>query len=290
MNGICRSAFASFGPDLGDGAAELAGGLVDAGLRGGEVLVDDVLRQVADLDRAAGGGGCGRRRRRLTRALRRGGDRGGRRRRGDGRSRGRAPAAGAGRERDRRAPDEGERRPADVCFKCDSSYCSRRLLAHPRCDRGRRRWPTSADAVDGRLGLVGEGRDDDREDQQQPEGDALDLDRHAGEPQRVLHDRDHEHGEHDARDRAPPAEDVDAAQEHDRDHGQGHPLPGVGPGAREARCEDHAGQRRDDPGEHEQAQCAAAGRGRRRSARRRCSCRWHRPGARSMSGGGRCRG
>ena len=49
------------------------------------------------------------------------------------------------------------------------------------------------------------------------------------------------------------AEDVDPAQEHDGDDGQGHPLPGVGPGARQARGEDHAGQGGDDPAEHEQA-------------------------------------
>jgi hypothetical protein len=120
------------------------------------------------------------------------------------------------------------------------------------CDRWRRRRPAPADAIDGRLGLVGEGRDDDREDQEQPEGDALDLDRHAGEPQRVLHDRDHEHGEHHPGDRASPAEDVDATQEHDGDHGQGHPLPGIGPGAREAGGQDHARERRDRAGQHEQ--------------------------------------
>ena len=78
-------------------------------------------------------------------------------------------------------PMRATRRPADVCFKCDSSNCLDGCLL-TTCDRWRRRWPTSADAVDGRLGLVGKGRDDDREDQQQPEGDALDLDRHAGEP------------------------------------------------------------------------------------------------------------
>ena len=57
MNGICRSALASFGPTWVTVAAELGGGLVDAGLRGGEVLVDDVLRQVADVRPAAAGRG-----------------------------------------------------------------------------------------------------------------------------------------------------------------------------------------------------------------------------------------
>ena len=40
--------------DLGHGRAELGRGLVDARLRGGEVLVDDVLRQVADGHPAGG--------------------------------------------------------------------------------------------------------------------------------------------------------------------------------------------------------------------------------------------
>ena len=69
MNGTWRSAFGSFGPTWMTVAAGLGGALVDAGLRGGEVLVDDVLRQVADLDRR-----CARRR-----AGAAGGDAGGRR-------------------------------------------------------------------------------------------------------------------------------------------------------------------------------------------------------------------
>ena len=107
MNGIWRSAFGLVRADLGDRAAELAGRLVDAGLGGGEVLVDDVLRQVADGDRR-------RRRRRMRR----------RRRRTPCRRGGRAAAVGAAvgaavaraaaracRERDRRDADEGDRSP-----------------------------------------------------------------------------------------------------------------------------------------------------------------------------------
>src|SRR5450756_2037381 len=81
-------------------------------------------------------------------------------------------------------------------------------------DRVGRRRPTSANSIESRLGLVSKGGDDDRENQEQPEGDALDLDRDAGEAKGVLHDRHGEDGENDARDRARAAEDVDAAEQH----------------------------------------------------------------------------
>jgi hypothetical protein len=49
---------------------------------------------------------------------------------------------------------------------------------------------------------VSRGGDHDRQDQEQPEGDALDLDRHVSKAKGVLHDRHREHGQNDARDRA----------------------------------------------------------------------------------------
>ena len=58
--------------------------------------------------------------------------------------------------------------------------------------------------IDGRSALVSEGWNEDRQDQQQAQGDALDLHRHAGQPERVLHDRDREHGENGSRDGSDP--------------------------------------------------------------------------------------
>ena len=59
-------------------------------------------------------------------------------------------------------------------------------------------------------------------------------------------------GEDDARDRAPAAEDVDAAEQHDRDDVERQAAADVGSGAGEAGGEDDAGERRDGPGQHEQ--------------------------------------
>jgi hypothetical protein len=98
--------------DLGDGAAELAGGLVDAGLRGGEVLVDDVLRQVADGDR----------RRRLPRGRGRCGAGADGRREEPPTAAERAPRAAAGAGA-RAATLPGRDRPDVMCFKTASSYC-----------------------------------------------------------------------------------------------------------------------------------------------------------------------
>ncbi len=55
-----------------------------------------------------------------------------------------------------------------------------------------------------------------------------------------------------------PAEDVDAAEQHDGHDGQGHALAGVGAGARQAGGQDDAGERGDQPGQDEQADLAPA--------------------------------
>ena len=184
MNGICRSALASFGPTWMTVPPVSPARLVDAGLRGGEVLVDDVLRQVADGDRPGG--------------------------RPPSRPPTARPTAGAGACCRRPVEHAANTMTATLARAIDSPDCSE-LQRHSSSilrgccltmwNRVGRRGPTSADSIDGRLGLVSKGWDDDREDQEQPEGDALDLDRHAGEPQRVLHDRDREDREDDAGDR-----------------------------------------------------------------------------------------
>ena len=190
MNGICRSAFGSFGPTWMTVPPSLGGGLVDAGLRRGEVLVDDVLRQVADGDRRRGRGPAGD-----AAADEAGGA-------ADAAAAGSRPlleqAANTMTATLARAID----RPIDLSFNAVPPLSTRRLVS-PLRDRVGRRRPPSADSIDGRLGLVSKGWDDDREDQEQPEGDALDLDRHAGEAERVLHDRHGEDRENDAGDRAP---------------------------------------------------------------------------------------
>src|ERR1700704_208023 len=113
-------------------------------------------------------------------------------------------------------------RPIDLSFK--GLLLKLRESCLTMGDRAGRWRPPSAGSIDSRLGLVSKGGDDDREDQEQPEGDALDLDRHAAEPKGVLHDPHREDGEHDARDRAGPAEDVHAAEQDDGHDGQGHAL------------------------------------------------------------------
>src|SRR6188768_2202969 len=81
-------------------------------------------------------------------------------------------------------PARAPSRPIRVWFKIAPPLRDSLLTTS---DRGGRGWPSPASAVDGRRGLVSKRGDDDREDQQRPEGDALDLHGHASEPQRVLH-------------------------------------------------------------------------------------------------------
>src|ERR1019366_10011446 len=120
-------------------------------------------------------------------------------------------------------------------------------------DRVGRRRPTSTNSIDSRLGLVSRSGDGPRQDKERAKGDALDLDGDAGQAERVLHPRHGEDGENAPRDRARPAEDVDATQQDDGGDREGHALGRIGSGTRQARGQDDSGQRRDQPGQDEQA-------------------------------------
>ena len=141
-------------------------------------------------------------------------------------------------------------------------------------DRVRRRGPTSADPIDGRLGLVSKGGDDDREDQEQPEGDALDLDRHAARAAARSASRPRSRTASTTPGIVPePPKMLTPPSRTTVTTVRVMPWPGVGAGAREARGEDHPGERGDEAGQHEQADPQPLRRGRPSSGRRPCSCR-----------------
>src|SRR5262245_29920067 len=145
-------------------------------------------------------------------------------------------------------------RPLNVCFK----VLPPRLRVHAWVrdltvgNRLGRWWAPSARPFEGRSGLVSKGGNDDRDDEQQPDGDALELGRDVGEPEDVAEDGERGCGEHDAGDRPRAAEDIHATEQHDRDDRQGHALAEVRPGAREAAAQDDAGERCHGPGQDEE--------------------------------------
>src|SRR4029079_11447693 len=121
-------------------------------------------------------------------------------------------------------------------------------------NRGCRAVPTSLRSVDGGLDPASKRGNDHRHDQEQPDSDALDVGGHVRQPQDVPQHGQREEGEDDAGDRAPAAEDVDAAEEHDRHDDEREPGPDVRSGTGHPRDEDDPGQRRHDTRQDEQEQ------------------------------------
>src|SRR5579885_762156 len=109
----------------------------------------------------------------------------------------------------------------------------------------------------GNLNAPGDIGSQHREDEQQPDGEALNIPTDVQQAQNVLNSRHDKDGEHNSQQRPGAAEDIDASQQHDRYYIQFEAQGIIGPGAGDARRKDDPRQGSQQAGDDKQNQLRA---------------------------------